>query len=524
MTVRYNTYTQPSQNEALTDLVGRYEQELSQNVEQHDAAAVISHNTYTRQIDELSAGSFSEARLRKVVDGRDKKLEQQFAKDRAGVADVMARYGSGVERALSPSDRQVLARARAHAQKYGVGDYGLADILQEAPFMERQAIKVAMDREVQAQAEALARKHGVDDYAVAEVLAHASSFQARAAIKSMLDGYALAEAQKLTQKYGAGDHTVGDVLGTLSHNIRSVIKTTLDSDTLSRAQRAARKYGVDDHETKDIIGKASSWAVQGLIKTYLKGQETDSSARANTSSKAEEAYSADFTEGAGAYNLFKGFFKKRFGRKPKEEPTSGQQGSAYGDPFASYRGQAKAGSGPAGGYYSFRDFFTENPYAGASNRGSQQTGSQSAGARGARAGYQESPKTESKQGWRQEPKAEPRAEAEKPKFARDDPEVGPIVQAAVDRDRNRRWLLEAPADDVRRVITTIQALRDKADKPEDMISDRKIYLKYRAAIEIGEGDKDRQVDPRLETSFRIVDALMGGPGGKLPNLPKPNKT
>lgn len=77
--------------------------------------------------------------------------------------------------------------------------------------------------------------------------------------------------------------------------------------------------------------------------------------------------------------------------------------------------------------------------------------------------------------------------------------------------RSVRWLLEEDPIDIRRVINTVKTLRQNRG-----LSDRDIYIRYRKNIEKSEGDKDNPVDPRLQKSFSILNALMGGVSGKLP--------
>jgi hypothetical protein len=104
----------------------------------------------------------------------------------------------------------------------------------------------------------------------------------------------------------------------------------------------------------------------------------------------------------------------------------------------------------------------------------------------------------------------PRAEAppaENPKLT----EVRRIVAKVVASDRQYSWLQREDPKVVLRVVNTVRRLRANATDQQVVISDREIYIIYRRKIETPDSS------PELETSFRIIDALMGGKvSGKLP--------
>jgi hypothetical protein len=97
------------------------------------------------------------------------------------------------------------------------------------------------------------------------------------------------------------------------------------------------------------------------------------------------------------------------------------------------------------------------------------------------------------------------------KEERDLAEVQRIVKLVVASGREYGWLQREDPKVVLRVVRTVRTLRAQAEVKERTVSDRDIYIRYRRMIETPDSS------PRLEASFRIIDAMMGGKvSGKLP--------
>ena len=100
---------------------------------------------------------------------------------------------------------------------------------------------------------------------------------------------------------------------------------------------------------------------------------------------------------------------------------------------------------------------------------------------------------------------------EAPRQSNRDIEAEQIIQKVVASDRQAGWLTGAKRGDIKRVISTVRAIRQKAAEKGEEATDRHIYLRYRRQLERDD------VNPQTEESFKILAAMMGNnPKGTLP--------
>jgi hypothetical protein len=103
------------------------------------------------------------------------------------------------------------------------------------------------------------------------------------------------------------------------------------------------------------------------------------------------------------------------------------------------------------------------------------------------------------------------ARQEAPRRNNLDIEAEQIIQKVVASDRQAGWLTGAKRGDIKRVISTVRAIRQKAAEKGEEATDRHIYLRYRRLLERDD------VNPQTEESFKILAAMMGNnPKGTLP--------
>lgn len=96
-------------------------------------------------------------------------------------------------------------------------------------------------------------------------------------------------------------------------------------------------------------------------------------------------------------------------------------------------------------------------------------------------------------------------------------EVEQVVGQVVARDRKYGWLQREDPKDVRRVINSVRAARQKALESGGNLTDRDVYLRYRKHADKGETNGRDLASPAIVKSFKILDAMMGGNiRGKIP--------
>jgi uncharacterized protein YktA (UPF0223 family) len=152
---------------------------------------------------------------------------------------------------------------------------------------------------------------------------------------------------------------------------------------------------------------------------------------------------------------------------------------------------------------------------GESQQTDEQTTTGSFGYRSGNRGYHHDHRQRQQTGSREQHRtsAKPHAENEKPNPQESEKvtRAKTVIAQIVSSYPGYKWLNSEDPQNVVKVLNTIERLRTQAKAKGETISDREIYLRFRRAVDT------KSQEHSLQTSFRILDALMGGsPNNNLP--------
>lgn len=312
--------------------------------------------------------------------------------------------------------------------------------------------------------------YGVGSYYAKQALRGASSAQARTIIEVSLDTLVLSTVEREADTYGPGSYYVKEALKPASSKtVRKAMICALDGRVLDNARREVRTYGPGSYYEKEALKAASSPAASRGMKAALDGMvfdkvQSESRTYGNDSYFTKEALKAASSKSVAAVFARKLQTQERQSTSQSSYEGYGFTSDAFGNAF---RERAKAR----------RESYSRQEQA-----------------------RREPPRTE-----------KPAPQPEK------DVEVASIIGQVVARDRQYGWLQREDPRDVRRVINSVRAARQKAMEVGNEVSDRDIYLRYRKHADRGEQGGRDLADPAIVRSFKILDAMMGGNiRGKLP--------
>ena len=294
-------------------------------------------------------------------------------------------------------------------------------------------------------------------------------------MEAALDAQVWAEVQRRAtdSMYGPTDDFTRSALGgASSKTVRQAMEAALDAQVWAEVQRRATDsmYGPTDDFTRSALGGASSKTVRQAMEYLLSSGESQRTAQPPPQD------SFNYRSGSrGTRNDY------RYQEQTSSPGGSGQSHDQYFDDL-------------------YNDLFGntwEDPFSNRSgNRGFKNDHRQRT-----QTGTNEPPKSSTSA--QSEPNTPP--ESEKTRWAKG------IADQIASQYHQYSWLKSEDPTNILKVLNTITKLREQAKAKGETISDRQIYLRFRRTVE-PKGPEDS-----LQTSFRILDAFMGGsPNNKLP--------
>ena len=334
-------------------------------------------------------------------------------------------------------------------------------------------------QQILAEAKSEAATFGIDSRYVTEVLNKASR-DVRPALKAALDADVLAKMKSEISTFGVDSRYVKEAInGASSARVRAAMQATLDSSVFAKVQSEKSTFGVDSRYVTEALNNASTPTIKAAMKAAL---DTDVLTKARTEASTfgtDSRYVKEALNHASSKTV-RAVFERNFAT----QQSSGQRSSYEGTSQSTFGGSFREEDFVSG---FFRDY------------GNRRDG-------GARQDHTSGSSRPGGQQRREQPQ-QSRQEATPPKQDRDT-EVDNVVAQAAARNRQYSWIKNESPQDVRRIINTVRKLRANADASGTPITDRKVYLKYRAKAE---------TNPELTRSVQILEALMGGDiNGSLP--------
>lgn len=331
----------------------------------------------------------------------------------------------------------------------------------------------ARSQQILWEAKSEAATFGIDSRYVTEVLNKAPK-DVRQALKAALDADVLVKMKSEVLTFGVDSRYVTEAInGASSARVRAAMLATLDASVFAKVLSEKSTFGVDSRYVTEALNHASTPTIKAAMKVAL---DTDVLTKARTEASTfgiDSRYVKEALSHASSKTV-RAVFERQFAM----QQGAGQRSN-----------HERTGQSTFGGSFSEDDFMRDF-FRNYDSRQGRRTGS-------SRPGGQQ----------RREQPQQPRQEATQPK-SDGDTEVDNVVAQAVSRNRQYSWIKHESPQDIRRIINTVRKLRADAEASGTPISDRKVYLKYRAKAE---------TNPDLTKSVQILEALMGGDvNGNLP--------
>lgn len=337
----------------------------------------------------------------------------------------------------------------------------------------------ARTQQILVDAKSKAFTFGINSRYVADVLIKAPG-DVRPALKAALDANVLAKVKSNVTTFGVGSRYVKEAMdGSSTASVRAAMLASLDASVFAKVQSNISTFGVGSRYVSEAMNNASTPSIKAAMKVAL---DTDvlTKTKSNASTFGLASRYVKEAMSHASSTTVREVFERQFAT-----PQGTGQRSGY----------ERTSQSTFGGSFREEDFVSGffRDYSSRQSGGTRQDRTTGTG----RPGGQQ----------RREQPQQPRQEATPPQPDRD-AEVDSVVARAVARNRQYSWVKNESPQDIRRIINTVRTLRANAEAKGAEISDRKVYLKYRAKAE---------TNPELTKSVQILEALMGGDiDGKLP--------